>query len=371
VQRTPAKIRRQQGAPARDHAAERPLWLFLTEPGLGSLLLKELKYHDVVFQKTRTTLAFMRNYDLLVLPEVQLKSRSIRSRMALHAMICPVFGRFKVSETQLDLLARYCRKERVDGLVSSVAGGVFQRQDIMRWIQKRLSERGVRLATGQPSKRPLWLVVIDEQYYFGFPRFNHHDAPSRSRSADRSGSLPPAIAAACVFAAKPREHEVVWDPVMGTGTVLREVAEQFPDADLIGSDCDPQALSLARANLASVPGARLMLADSTAIDLGRSDLSLTLANLPFGTQFKAEGGNSRLYEGILRRSLAHASGQWRASLLTSDGDALRTAVASIGALNLEKLIETRVRGHPAALWLVTPQSKTRLPADVFRPFEHS
>jgi 23S rRNA G2445 N2-methylase RlmL len=223
----------------------------------------------------------------------------------------------------------------------------------MRWLHKRLSERGVRLQDGGPSERPLWLVVIDEQYYFGFRRFNHHDAASRHRSADRSGSLPAAIAAACVFAAKPQGHEVVWDPVIGTGTVLREAAEQIPNADLIGSDCDPAALKLARANLASVEGARLMLADSTAIDLGRFDLSLTIANLPFGKQFKTAGGNAALYEGILLRSLAHASGRWRASLLTSDADALRTATASVGGLDLEKLVETRVRGHAAALWLVT------------------
>src|SRR5262249_30315261 len=157
-------------------------------------------------------------------------------------------GRFKITTAQLDRLARHCIHEQSDGLVSTVAGNVFQRQDLMRWLTKNLFNRGVHMKSakmGQSPARPVWLIVIDENFYFGFPRFNYHDVRSRSRSADRVGSLPPVIAAAMCFAAKPEQHEVVWDPVMGTGTVLSEVAAQVPKADLIGTDNDPLALQLA------------------------------------------------------------------------------------------------------------------------------
>lgn len=329
---------------------ERPLWLFLSEPGLAALLVKELKFRNIIRAKSRAQIRHLRNYDLLVFPDSQIAGPVEASRIALDVLMCPVFGRHKISDRQLDRLAIAAKAERSDGLVSSVAGKTFTRQDIMRWLEARLRERGARLQ--RDAAQPIRLFIIDESYYFGFARFNYHQAQGRIRAVDRHGSLPPTIAAAMCFAANPGAREVVWDPVAGTGTLLGEAAALMQRPILIGSDLDPLALDIAKQNLAGVSPAELHVADSAQLDLKRNDLTLTLANLPFGKQFKPGEGNAALYEGILRRSLAHAAAGWRACLLTSDEHALGAALLAIGRLQAEKPTSVRIRGQAASLYLV-------------------
>jgi RMKL-like, methyltransferase domain len=327
-------------------------WLFLTEPGLAPLLIRELKYRKIAAQKARATTLFLRNYDLVILPDSQVQSRSFPTRLALHVMACPVFGRSSITKAQLDRLADAWRRNKPDGLVSSIAGNTFQRQDLMRWLTKEMTARGITVGATAAPKRPVWLLAVDDSYYFGLPRFNYHNAPGRERPDDRSGSLPPVIAAALCFAAKPAPSEVIWDPVMGTGTVLREAMEQVASGTFIGSDIDTNALDIARKSLGTRQNMALLAGDSTKLDLGRHDLTLTLANLPFGKQFQPETGTASLYEGILRRSLDFAASSWRAVVLTSDDAGLRQAVAAVGGLALEKIAGVRTRGLAADIWLI-------------------
>jgi 23S rRNA G2445 N2-methylase RlmL len=96
-----------------------------------------------------------------------------------------------------------------------------------------------------------------------------------------------------------------------------------------------------------------MRSDAQEAKLGDAKLTLTIANLPFGKAFKADGGNRALYASILRRSLAHAADTWRACLLTSDTEALETAVDDVGALSLARVADITVRGMKATIWLAT------------------
>ena len=216
-----------------------------------------------------------------------------------------------------------------------------------------LSARGVRLA-GQAGTA-IWLLAVDEKYYLGFPRFNYHDAKGRGRSSDREGSLPPVIAAAMMFAAKPAPGEVIWDPVMGTGTLLAEAMALAPGAALIGTDIDPAAVSDARKRFERRSDIRLLQNDAAHAELGDARLTLTIANLPFGKKFKSATGNRALYETVLRRSLAQAAENWRACLLTSDEDALQAAVAAVGHLALTEITHVDVRGTKASIWMVRPE----------------
>jgi predicted RNA methylase len=335
----------------RSTASERPLWLFLTEPGLGPLLIKELKFTDVVAQKAQLAKLHLRNYDLLIAPDAVVRSHSAAPRLATHILVCPVFGRERVSEHQLDRLAQIAVRERTSELVKSIAGESLSKPEFERLVVRGLSERGVRLSA--ETDRAIWLLAVDEKYYFGFPRFNYHAAAGRGGLSQREGSLPPVIAAAIVFAAKPVPRGVIWDPVAGTGTLLAEAAVLAPQAKLIGTDIDPAALAMARKRLPAL--VHLIRTDATRAELEAGVLSLTIANLPFGKKFKSSGGNRSLYESVLRRSLAHASGEWRASLLTSDADALRQAVERIGGLVLHDVAHVAVRGLKASIWLITRQ----------------
>ncbi len=332
----------------RAAAPGRPLWLFLTEPGLGPLLIKELKFIDAIAQKAQLAKLHLRNYDLLIAPDAVLTSRTMTPRLASHALICPVFGRERVSEHQFDQLAAFALREKSSSLVRSIAGERLSGPEFERLVARSLVDRGVRFAR-EPG-RAMWLLAVDEKYYFGFPRFNYHEAKGRERISEREGSLPPVVAAAIVFAGKPVSGDVIWDPVMGTGTLLTEASAFVPQARLIGSDIDPDAVAMARKRLGT--GARLIRAEVAHMSLKNEKISLTVANLPFGKKFVSADGNKSLYESVLRRSLAHATDNWRACLLTTDADALRESVDAVGHLVLSKITDVDVRGLRATIWLV-------------------
>lgn len=342
--------------PERRPPSDRPLWLFLTEPGLSDLALKELKARKVVGRKTRATKLFLRNYDMLVVPDAQVTGDPRASRLILHALVAPVFGRGAVTDGQLDRLAGAWGREKADGLVSSIAGSHFVRQDLTRWLAKRLRDRGVEAEVDGKAARPAWLLVVDQAFYVGFARANHHDAPGRTHDEDRTGALPATVSAAMVFAANPQPGEVIWDPTAGSGTLLNEAAEMTTDAALIGTDLDPQAVALAQRRLGR--RASLQVGDATTLDLDRQDVTLTLANLPWGKRYEAEGGNAAMYEAVIRNSLTHAAPNWRGLFITSDGDALRKALRGIGGLIAESLATVKVRGIEAGLWRVSRVQRT-------------
>ena len=91
---------------------ERPLWLFLSEPGLSNLLSRELKYRDVIRQKARPERLLMRSCDVLALPGSQVTTTKPRARLALDILVCPVFGRHRIGVGQLDRLAKHWKKEK-------------------------------------------------------------------------------------------------------------------------------------------------------------------------------------------------------------------------------------------------------------------
>lgn len=330
-------------------SSSRPLWLFLTEPGVGPLLVRELKFLGAIGAKAQATKLHLRNYDVLVFPDAVMKAPDVTPRLALHVMRVSVFGRGSVGEGQIARLTQAARG-KVDGFVATVAGAHFAKPMFLPWLKRRLSEHGLVIADGGTSQHPLWFIAIDETYYFGLPTFNYHVL--RKRAAEREGSLPPTIAAAMAFAAKLGLNEAVWDPVAGSGTVLSEVAAFVPDAALTGSDIDPVALAAARKNLGHLRNVRLLRASAETAELGARPLTLTIGNLPFGKQYRAEGGNKALYEAILRRSLEHAAPPWRACVLTSDEKAMQEALAGLEPLNATEAARVRVRGVDATIWLI-------------------
>ena len=329
----------------------RPLWLFLSEPGLGNLHVKELKHLGIVSRKTRPRKLRLRSYDMLVVPDVLVVGDVRRSRISLHTLRCPVFGRNMISEKQIDALVKAYQEENADKFVSTVAGSVFNRKNLMHWIKTRLAERGI-FPSNRADARPMWLFVVDEAYYFGFPHQNYHEAPGRSRQQERSGSLPPTIAAAMVFSAIPGEMEVIWDPVVGSGTLLQEAGAVLSDATVIGSDKDPAAIEIASQNLTERHRTQLLIGDIGSINLHRRDVTLTLANPPWGGRFEADIDHKRIIENILRSSLRHAAKRWRACILTPHEDALRTASQSVGCLSIANQATTHVRGFRVSIWNV-------------------
>jgi 23S rRNA G2445 N2-methylase RlmL len=126
----------------------------------------------------------------------------------------------------------------------------------------------------------------------------------------RTGDVPaashPTIAAALARAGGVRAGDVVWDPFVGSGTELCERALQGPYRRLIGSDVDPRAIAVARANLeaAGARDATLIVGDATSLALPGPAPTLVITNPPLGRRVQRGAGLGPL----LDRFLEHAAG---------------------------------------------------------------
>ncbi|HLI67991.1 MAG TPA: hypothetical protein VKU90_16625 [Caulobacteraceae bacterium] len=325
-------------------APAQPLFLFLAEPGLGDLALHELKHLKLTQRKARPLKARLRNHDMLVLPGHLVEPSRARSRLCTNVLRAPIFGRGAVTPRQLDALAALCRRGGYKRIVSTVTGEAFARQDLLRWLTRELAARGVTLAA---SGRALWLIVVDAAFYLAEEIQNHHDAPGRGAASTRSGALPATIGAAMAFAAQLGEGEVVWDPVAGSGGLLAEVGALAPGARLLATDIDPAAVAALGGRFG--PRAWCEIADAAGVALPGPPLTLTIANLPFGKRYAAQGGTTAFYADVIANALRHAGPGWRGVFLTSDTNAMRTAARG---LSLTAIADLKIRGLPAAIWKV-------------------
>ena len=236
-------------------------------------------------------------------------------------------------------------------LVVQVAGRQFDRRDLSRWLGKEMTARGYGFSSDD-SVAEVWMICIDEFFYFGIPIMKARAGEGREqRESERHGSLPPSIAAALAFAAQPANDDVILDPVCGSGTCLSEAHAYAPEARLVGVDIDPEAIKTARANLKTLTTSGLLsltVGDSRKVPTDRQDVTLLIANLPFGVQFGERTSNPDLYRDILKHGLELASSErWRAVVLTSDTESLNQALAEFKDLDRKELFRVKIRGELA------------------------
>ena len=330
-------------------------WLLQSPPGLALVLKKEMQFRGALERKQDLFIKRQRNHDLVFAQKLKSSTGLPLLRIAEAVYECPIFGRFKISKRQLETLADALGPLGPRRLVVQVAGRVFDRRDLSRWLEKEMAARGYEFSADVEEE--VWMFCIDEAYYFGVPVTKAYAVEGRdAREEERHGSLPPPIAAALAFAGLPKNDDVILDPVCGSGTLLAEALAYAPEATRIGIDIDAGAIKTARANLgAGAPRLELRQADSRQ-PLGRADVSLVLANFPFGKQFGEKKENPELYHGILQSALVasikdSAQAKWRAVLLTSDLDSLRAAIARFPELETQDLFRVKIRGELATALL--------------------
>jgi Putative RNA methylase family UPF0020 len=344
------------------HAAEseRIGYLLQCSPGLAKVLQKELNFAGATVRDQKMFVKLQRNHDLLFLNHVKSEEGLPKLRTAESVLRCPAYGRFKISQRQLGLMADELKSKGTRRLVVTVAGKVFQRQDLARFLKKAMSERGYEF--DDEVEEEVWMFCIDESWYFGLPLFKAR-SQREDREAEREGSLPPTIAAAMAFAAMPKDDDVVIDPTCGSGTLLSELRAYAPNATLIGCDIDPRAVEVAKANLKSAPSARIVNCDSTKLSttlpaaLKTNDVvgkfTLTLANLPFGVQFGDRASNPTLYRDVIGECLQIADPEkpWRGIFLTSDTESFEKALKEVpGLARPETLFKVKIRGELATAY---------------------
>jgi predicted RNA methylase len=356
-------------------------WLLQTAPGLAQAIKRELVFAGAIDRKHKLFIKRQRNHDLILVTGPKKVEAMERLRMAETVMRCPLFGRFKISKTQLQLMADELIEIGPRRLVVQVAGRQFDRRDLSRWLGKEMTARGYSFSSDDGSDGDnsddngddideVWMICIDEFYYFGIPIMKASGGEGRAqRESERHGSLPPSIAAALAFAGQPANDDVILDPVCGSGTCLSEVHAYAPQARLIGVDIDPEAIKVARANLKNLTTSSqlsLTLGDSRKVPAARQDVTLLIANLPFGIQFGDRASNPELYRDILKNSLAVANPEkWRAVILTSDMESLNRALAEFKGLDRKELFRVKIRGE-----LATALSLKRTRSTALRVLRH-
>lgn len=337
------------------HAEERIGYLLQCAPGLAEVLKKELNFAGATTRDQKLFVKLQRNHDLLFLNHIKSEDGLPKLRCAEMVLRCPAYGKFKISKRQLGVMAEELKTRGPRRLVVSVAGKVFQRQDLARFMNREMSERGYEF--DEDVEDEVWMFCIDETWYFGLPLFKARGGTHREeRSEERGGSLPPTVGAAMAFAAMPKNDDVVLDPTCGSGTLLAEFHAYAPEAKLTGCDIDANAVKVARANLKSIAGVEIKNVDSTKLEAElEPKVSLVLANLPFGVQFGDKASNPALYKGILEACLrvADPDRAWRGIFLTSDLEAFQKAANQIPELApIEVMFKAKIRGELATAFRV-------------------
>jgi SAM-dependent methyltransferase len=346
---------RTKPSPERPTASSAPAWLLRCAPGLAKTLVTELRFNALVDRRTKPTLLWQRNHDLVFLPRLQREPQPGDLRIAEEIHRCPVYGRYKISHHQLDVMAAaLAAPKKPWHLVVSVDGTRFNRHELARWLARELQHR--RAPLDEQSSRLASLFCVEDAYYFCLPFRMADDAALRKhRVAEREGSLPPTIAAAMAFLANPRDSDSVLDPVCGSGTLLAELHAYVPGAQLTGIDLDRHAIAAARRNLAHLPQVQLSVRDARSTGLADGSVTLFLANLPFGKQFGSRPENRLLYPDILRELVRLGRPErWRAILLTSDLEALQAAVAATPGLGVAAKNQVKIRGEAAVIATLRP-----------------
>jgi predicted RNA methylase len=345
---------RQGSASSKPRRAEapapaKPAWLIRCAPGLARTAQAELRHRSVVRHTDRVDVLWQRNHDILFLPNPAQAPDKADLRLAEEVHRCVVYGRYKVSARQFDGLAAALRAEgRQWRLVVTAEGQHFNRHDLRRFMARELAQRGVKV--GDAAPRTAFVFCVDQAYYVSVPVRAAGDLPDRTaRVQEREGSLPPTVAAAMVFLARPTKTDTVLDPVCGSGTLLAEALAVEPAATAQGRDLDPKAVGTARKNLKGTT-AEIDQSDAReAADLPAKSISLLLANLPFGKQFGEIEETPELYDAILREQARLAAPKgWRGVLLAADPEAVEVAAKANG-FRVDKRVPVRVRGEPATI----------------------
>jgi hypothetical protein len=341
------KVKLNQGT-----SAEGPL-VVRCAPGLGPVTVSELKFRKLIPRKFNPITLRQRNHDLIFIHQSQNPLNVPLLHTAEEVHHCLIFGKFKITDSQLERLANLLVRQRKTLRVIVTADGThFQRQDLNRWLNKKLKGLGVPLS--DQVNEVLWVFCIDENYYVCLQAYSQASLPfRRQRVEERTGSLPPTIAAALVFLSTPQPADVALDPFCGTGTLLAEMNGYAPDATLFGFDVDPQAIRAARNNLAHVSNLQLAVGDGTQTNLPEGSLTLFLSNLPFGKQYGDLKTNPVLYGALIDEiTRLGVASKWRAVLLTSDVASLEEVIATKTTLSCSRRVKIKVRGEWAEIFVL-------------------
>lgn len=224
---------------------------------------------------------------------------------------------------------------------------------------------GIRARTGAPVSLREHAVhvevdVINDQVLIGV-RWSEHPLSRRfARPYQRRVALGANVAHAMLrLAARERPPQAVLDPCCGTGTILLEAANMFPQARLIGSDSDPRSVIGAGENLAHYKleeRGTTCQADcrELATLAAHGPVDAIVTNPPFGRRLGQRIDFRRFYRELLAGARDLIAERGRLILLADRRGLFNSAVRDCGCWHIRDVRIIELGGIHPGLYVLEP-----------------
>ncbi len=318
--------------------------------GLAKTAIQELKAKKLILRNEKPKIVFQQNHDLILFSKGLLQPHKNQLRIPEEIHDCFAYGRYKISISQIDRIAKSLSNDKKYRVVIIADGKHFFKKSMKQWLEKQLKAKDVSFSENGTE---LWMFCIDEAYYISVRNSHWKEIKNRKlRTKERQGSLLPTIASAMSFLANPKENETIWDPTCGSGTILAEIGSLKKDLKLIGMDTDSRAVAIAKNNTKFLKNIEIIKKDSTHSNLEENSIDIIIANLPFGKQFGTKVNNERLYSDLFRESERVASNKCRCVFLTSDLDSMDYCLKKFKNFKLIKAVKIKIKGEHAQIFVI-------------------
>lgn len=217
----------------------------------------------------------------------------------------------------------------------------FQRTDLRDQLIGLIQKDKPRWEFTDPASMEVWVVEYQTGVFVAGLRLSNasmrqHDG----REVERSGALRPTVAAAMIQLTG-KKYGTLLDPCCGSGTILSEGTKMGWKG--IGSDIDPEAVSVAQQN---APDAVVTAGDARNILYPDESIDACISNLPFGKQFSVQGDMATWLKDVLKEMSRVTRTHGSVVLLIPDIP--QTAIPQ--ELRFQKKYPVRLLGMETVIW---------------------
>ena len=197
-----------------------------------------------------------------------------------------------------------------------------------------------------------WLQQTGTHTRLGLRLTDHTTRHRTYKSANRPASLRPTIARALAVLTRPEDRDIFLDPMCGAGTIAIERALAGRYALIRGGDIDERAVADALANFGNRHKPRdISHWDARRLPLPDRSVDKIATNPPWGRQIGSRSELHALYGSALAEIDRVLRPNGMVAILTSEWNALKTALAPTDLTTIEHLKNIAVLGRRADIFV--------------------